>query len=307
MSNREDLRPSEPIESILESDATEEVEMLDPEELQRTTSHQFPGALDIVAMALLLFISQIVVSWLCMICGLTLPDLSTIESPDIETTMSMEILKGERFAVIYPLSMLAAFIVIWFYVRLRDGKGVVARFSSKGFNPNIILSSFVWLIAAQIVIEPLLELLPDSDNAGTGRGFWACITAIGFAPLFEELICRGVVLETLRRRWGKLSSVALSSLFFGIIHMEPTVVVAAFVAGTIFGTTYLRTSSLFSTIILHSLNNAFAFALIVFGFSDMSFAELFGGGPKYYAIYTIALLICLSCCIEAYRKVYRKS
>lgn len=324
MSDREQIQPVEPVEQreeaheetahedeaqregAWEDEATDEVEMLDPEALDSYKHHHFPGALDIVAMALLLFISQIVVSALCMACGLTLPNVAELGQPDIETTMQIEVLKGERFAIIYPLSMLAAFLSIWLYVRLRDGKGVVARFSRKGFNPNIILTYFIWIVAAQVLIEPLLEILPEADNGGTGRGFWASITAIVFAPFFEELICRGVVLETLRRRWGKFVSVIIASLFFGIIHIEPAVAVSAIVAGFIFGTAYLRTSSLFSTMILHSLNNAFAFALIVFGFSDISFVELFGGGVEYYVVYALCALVCISCFAEAFRKVYRK-
>ena len=333
MSEREDIRSAEPAESSVASDATrdvasdvandavekaadkegneaadkatEEVATSDPKKTGAESGHRFPGALDIVAMLLLMFVSQLVVGVICSVCGVAIPTASDIAPSDFETTMSIDILKGERFAIIYPLSMLAAFISIWLYVRLRDGKGRIARFSSKGLNPNIILSGFVWLIAAQIVIEPLLEMLPPSENLGTGRGFWASITAIVFAPLFEELICRGVVLETMRRRWGKITSVVLSSLFFGVIHLEPSVVISAFVAGAIFGTTYLRTESLFSTMILHALNNTFAFALIVFGLSEVSFAELFGNGPAYYTLYASALAICAVFSIDAYRKVYR--
>ncbi len=305
MSEREDIRSAEPTENYEASDAADKAATPAPKEITNRSSRQFPGTLDIVAMALLLFISQIIVSTICMACGWTLPIQSEGAASDFEAMMSIDILKGERFALIYPLSMLAAFISIWLYVRLRDGKGVVAKFSHKGFNPNIILSGFVWLIMAEIIIEPLLEILPSSDNLGTGRGFWACITAIIFAPIFEELICRGVVLETMRRRWGKIASVVLSSLFFGVIHLEPSVAISAFVAGIIFGTTYLRTESLFSTMILHALNNTFAFALIVFGLNEVSFAELLGGGPAYYTLYALAVVVCISCSIEAYRKVYR--
>ena len=202
MSEREDIRSAEPAESSVASDATsgvandatekavekvgddaankvaDEVVTADPKKTGAESSHRFPGAIDIVAMLLLMFVSQLVVGVICSVCGVTIPTTSEVAPSDFETTMSIDILKGERFAIIYPLSMLAAFISIWLYVRLRDGKGRIARFSSKGFNPNIILSGFVWLIAAQIVIEPLLEMLPPSENLGTGRGFWASITAI---------------------------------------------------------------------------------------------------------------------------------
>ncbi|MBQ7855542.1 MAG: CPBP family intramembrane metalloprotease [Alistipes sp.] len=284
----------------------EPVQMLDPEDLHRKSHGDFPAFGDLVVMVLIILGSQLVVALVSSLLGVGVPQSQVIESVDLDSYMGVEITRGERFAVIYPLSMALAFGLLLLYVRKRDGKGVVARFSRNGFNPNIILSGLIWLVASQILLEPLLELLPDTGNGGTGRGFWALMTAVLFAPFFEELICRGVILETLRRRWGKRVSVVMSALFFAIIHLQPATAITALVAGLIFGTVYLRTQSLFSTIILHSLNNAIAFALIAFGLDEMSFGELFGGGVRYWGVYAVSAFVCLAIGVESYRKVYRK-
>lgn len=46
------------------------------------------------------------------------------------------------------------------------------------------------MLAAGIVIEPVVELLPMPSSAVYGRGFWAIITLVVMAPLLEEFLCR---------------------------------------------------------------------------------------------------------------------
>ena len=288
-------------EQMVDSEQT-----FDAEGLPSQSHGNFPTFGDLAIMIFIILGAQAVVSLLAMLFGLSVPQSYGIEAVDLDSYMGVEIIRGERFAVLYPLSMALAFFLLLFYIYKRDGKGVIAHFSRSGFNPNVILFGLIWLIAAQVVLEPLLEVLPDVGNGSTGRGFWALMTAVLFAPFFEELICRGVVLETLRRRWGKLVSVVMSSLFFALIHLQPATAVTALVAGYIFGTVYLRTSSIFSTIILHSLNNAIAFTLIAFGFDAFSFKELLGGGVHYWIIYVICVAICLIMGAESYRKIYRR-
>ena len=289
-----------------EGETSEQVQMLDPEDLHRKPHGNFPAFGDLVVMLFIILGSQLVVSLVSVLLGVAVPQSEAMDLVDLENYMGVEIIRGERFAIIYPLSMALAFILLLLYVGKRDGRGIIARFSHKGFNPNIILFGLVWLVAAQIVLEPLLHLLPDMGSGGTGRGFWALMTAVLFAPFFEELICRGIILETLRRRWGNGVSVVMSALFFAVIHFQPATAITALVAGLIFGTIYMRTESLFSTIILHSLNNSIAYALIAFGLDNVSFSQLFGGGVQYWIIYAVSVVVCLVMGFESYRKVYRK-
>lgn len=266
----------------------------------------FPAVGDILVIMVLFFVTQTLTAVLLSLCGLHLPDISDLQVEDIESYMRAQILRGEGMAVLYPVSMTVSLLAIYLYIRFRGGRRSFAGFSVAGFNPNIILSGTVWVIAAQIVLEPLMAMLPSIENAGVGRGFWACVTAVVLAPVFEEILCRGLVLETVRRRWGDAVAVLISALFFGLVHVEPTTALAGFVVGGIFGTIYIRTHSLFSTIILHSINNAFAFALICFGLDDVPLGDILGGGSVYHAVYGISVLIFLLFSVEAWRKVFRR-
>ena len=266
----------------------------------------FPAVGDILVIMVLFFVTQTLTAVLLSLCGLNLPEISDLQVEDIESYMRAQILRGEGMAVLYPVSMTVSLLAIYLYIRFRGGRRSFAGFSAAGFNPNIILSGTVWVIAAQIVLEPLMAMLPSMENAGVGRGFWACVTAVVLAPVFEEILCRGLVLETVRRRWGDAVAVLISALFFGLVHVEPSTALAGFVVGGIFGTIYIRTHSLFSTIILHSINNAFAFALICFGLDDVPLGDILGGGSVYHAVYGISVLIFLLFSVEAWRKVFRR-
>ena len=89
-----------------------------------------------------------------------------------------------------------------------------------------------------------------------------------FAPFFEEWLCRGMVLRGLLnfKRKGEdgqrgirpAYAIILSSLFFGLIHLNPWQALPAFALGCLFGYVYYRTGSLKLTMLMHFTNNTFA-------------------------------------------------
>ena len=145
----------------------------------------FPTMLDLIAMLLIIVLSQAVVSVVGVALGLPMPDMLSGDVVDIEQFIGEQVVRGQSFAVIYPLSMILAFALLYIYIIFRDGRGKVARASVRGFNPNVILGGLIWLIAVQVVVEPLSLLLPAEDQA-SGQGFWAIVTAVIFAPVFDS-------------------------------------------------------------------------------------------------------------------------
>lgn len=267
----------------------------------------FPSVGDVAMMLLLFCVTQLVVGLLLRVVGIVAPVTSAIDAVDVETYMGEQLALGRYTAMAYPLLMLSSIAVLWIYARLRGGKRVIRiRHSASGLNPTVVLVGVLWLFSSQIILEPLVELLPENPGQGLGRGAWACFTAVVTAAISEELLCRGLLFEVLNKRWGVKSSIFFSALFFGLIHFDPATAVVALVAGMIFGVLYVRTSSLYTTIIIHAINNALAFALISFGVGDISFEEVVGGGVLYYILYGVAVAIFVACSVEAYFKVFKK-
>ena len=193
-------------------------------------------------------------------------------------------------AALYFCSMSITLAGILYYRRARGGSGPWARFSARGLNPALLLWAFVLMFAVGVVLEPLLRLMPEL-SLEVGRGFWTILSLVIFAPIFEELICRGVVLGSLRGKFGVTTAWLVSSLFFGVLHGQPVQVINATVIGLVLGYVYLATDSPWSVMILHALNNAVAYLALDTGHGNALLIDLVGSRTLYVLIYIAALAL----------------
>lgn len=268
----------------------------------------FPLVWDVVAMIVLFFVAQLIGGVVLALCGAKAPVVSPVESITAEQYMCEQVAFANYNAVVFPLLMGFALLLVWLYVRLRGGRrAVTIRHAVGGLNPSVIFVGVMWLLSSQIVLEPLLAWLPSSNGGDVGRGICAWITVMISAPILEELLCRGLIYETLRKRWSIAISIAISALFFGVLHADWNTSIVAMVAGAIFSVLYERTSSIFVTIIVHSINNAMAYALLCFGLGDATFSSILGGGVTYYVVYAVAVVIFVAASVEAYFKLSKQS
>ena len=90
----------------------------------------------------------------------------------------------------------------------------------------------------------------------------AAVLAVLLAPLFEEILFRGMVQSVGVARLGRTRGVVLTALVFGAMHLaEPMSVPPLIVLGL--GAGWLReaSGSLWPAVLLHVLNNGLAAAL----------------------------------------------
>ena len=103
----------------------------------------------------------------------------------------------------------------------------------------------------------------------------------------EELLFRGVIFQGLRRRFGDVASILLSSLMFALMHQNLQQLVYPFFLGTIMSWLVLRTGSLFSSMLVHFTNN-FLTILFTYLSNVTSFSlEL----PEVWWFYLLAVLL----------------
>lgn len=140
------------------------------------------------------------------------------------------------------------------------------NFGKTGFW-GLAVMSVIATIAAGIVMDPLSMLLPPTpewfdklnEQMLTGTPLWATLLSVSvFAPLFEEWLCRGLVLRGLLRKMKPVWAMIISSLFFAFIHLNPWQALPAFILGMLFAYVYYRTGSLKLTMLMHCTNNTFA-------------------------------------------------
>ena len=93
------------------------------------------------------------------------------------------------------------------------------------------------------------------------------ISVIIIAPIAEEFLFRGFLYSQLKRtKLGPWGAITLSSILWTVIHFqyEILILLVLFVFGIFLGYLRMAYNSLSLPIILHAINNAFAFFLIYF-------------------------------------------
>ena len=91
------------------------------------------------------------------------------------------------------------------------------------------------------------------------------------APIGEEILFRGFLQKFLEEYWQDITrAVLVTSLFFAMIHFNPFWTIQIYLLGVILGFLSWKTKSVIPSIILHSLNNGFAYILSIFNDMDIN-------------------------------------
>lgn len=183
--------------------------------------------------------------------------------------------------IIYPLVFLPAAIYISGELRNQrdlntlqsasDQKSVPlnsARFGRIGL-PLSFLIIFLLVFTFNIATEPLYSWMGVPDFL---REFYenmklnpwsSFLTVVIFAPLFEEFLCRGIILRGLLQHISPLKAIVWSALMFAVMHLNPWQALPAFIVGLLMGWIYWKTGSLWATIFIHFVNNGFSFLITI--------------------------------------------
>jgi membrane protease YdiL (CAAX protease family) len=78
------------------------------------------------------------------------------------------------------------------------------------------------------------------------------LVAVVMAPVVEEVLFRGIILQRWAEKWGTKNAVIASSALFAVGHVE---LLGHFVFGVAMCALYMRTKSLWVPIATHALNN----------------------------------------------------
>ena len=116
--------------------------------------------------------------------------------------------------------------------------------------------------AFNTIMPPTPEWFEDAMAKVMDAPIWITLISVSiFAPLFEEWLCRGLVLRGLLQKTHPVSAIFVSAAFFAVLHMNPWQALAAFLLGILFGFVYYKTGSLKLTMLMHCVNNTMAVIL----------------------------------------------
>lgn len=146
-------------------------------------------------------------------------------------------------------------------------------------------------------LKNFYDMFSEAMQKMTGGPFWSAflVTAI-FAPIFEEWLCRGMVLRGLLTKVKPAWAIIISALFFALIHMNPWQALNAFIIGLVMGFVYYRTGNLYLTMLIHFVNNAFAVILAhIPSVQEYEFLRDMIGGNLYPVVYVLGVLVFVGC------------
>ncbi len=81
-------------------------------------------------------------------------------------------------------------------------------------------------------------------------------------PFAEELFFRGVLYRWLRNHWKPWAASLASSIVFGLLHGEFSLIVATFVMGVVLAWFYERSKSLWPSVVIHVVNNSLSILVV---------------------------------------------
>jgi membrane protease YdiL (CAAX protease family) len=119
---------------------------------------------------------------------------------------------------------------------------------------------YLILLVAPSFVEQVLRSVVNSPSVETSNSFGSNLLIIFafciVAPIAEEFLFRGVILQRWATKWGMGAGLLSSSLLFGFLH--PNNPLGLSILGLILGVFYIKTRSLIVPVAYHALNNILA-------------------------------------------------
>lgn len=203
--------------------------------------------------------------------------------------------------IIYAVAFGIPSLVYGFYVRRKQGRSFTEIFSLR----RLSLKSLLLCVLLGFLIQPLMSLVAVlasfvftditslSMEQMTEMPLPLFILTVGVLPaFFEELVCRGMMLDGYRETptWYML---IIPALFFGLLHMNFQQISYAFLAGIFLAYLVHVTGSIWASMTVHFVVNGFQ-SLLAWLMTQSSLAEnpllagLLGGTEEIAPIETLA-------------------
>ena len=174
-----------------------------------------------------------------------------------------------NYALVQAASVGVIFIVAFPHKR-RDG-GLLESVHVRPLIGGIVALSF---IAGSFMQLPLAEVgnlvqevwptsfdeLARRHRLINPKTWWAGVSTllalVLVAPVTEELLFRGWLLQDLKEQYGQTRALFWSSALFGLVHIEAAAILYAALGGLVLGAVALRTKSTLASIAMHAGVNA---------------------------------------------------
>ena len=162
------------------------------------------------------------------------------------------------------VSLISGFVILWFMnssfkQKLRNFKFTFKPIETlETIGMMYFFNYFIGIIGTFFSKLGLPDTSPDLWlNNDVLYDVFIFISVVILAPIFEELIFRGMILRTLSK-YNKAFAIVVTSLLFGLLHLNISQAVPAFFMSLVLCYMSLKSDSLLVTILAHAANNLLA-------------------------------------------------
>ncbi len=158
-------------------------------------------------------------------------------------------------------------LIIFFLAYLLRGKSLLKKINislpdKSAYAPVAVIGATGQLVTAMIlgVLMNVLNLFPEkwvdelnkaSGAVTEGSPLLSFFAVVILAPVFEEILCRGLILGTLKKVMPKWYAIVISAAIFGIIHGNPIQFIYATAVGILLGWLYTKYESILVPMLCH--------------------------------------------------------
>lgn len=144
---------------------------------------------------------------------------------------------------------------------------------------GVLAAAVIFSFGSAMLVSALLsyvgpgwaeDFVGADDWLNEGPVVFLLVVVLVVAPVIEEVLFRGVVLHRLAVKWGLAPAVVVSSVVFGLLHVN---FVGVGVLGIVLALLYVRTRTLIVPIAGHVLNNGIAVSLVILAMLTSSSGE----------------------------------
>ncbi len=159
------------------------------------------------------------------------------------------------------------------------------------FNPAILIPVTILGLGCTILMSemdnmvqhvlPAPAFLQEMMHTMVSHGAASFVLLVFVAPIGEEALFRGLILNGYRKRYSTGTAILLSAAMFAVYHINPYQFVNAFVLGIIMAWLLLRTNSIWPAMYLHALNNGMAYLASVLNIRIPGYSSSAEGGHSF--------------------------
>lgn len=186
---------------------------------------------------------------------------------------------GSISAVVVGVA-LPTFLAAWFAVVITNVRGNGPRLDLKlNWSWRNVAVGLLFGFGGLLVTFPAsllwLSIVGEDANSAAGEAFgglrstWAWAVAVFFlvaivAPIFEEILYRGLLWGALDWRWGRWVALLVTTVVFAVAHLEWTRTPLLLVVALPIGLARLYADSLVASIVAHQVTNLLPGLVLMF-------------------------------------------